>query len=170
MPILTAVGGQEISIGKERTTKGEAESKAKGIETGTPISLYADEALNPWDEMFRYVPMMAQEKITRAEVSRRLGRSTGWVSKSRKRIEGIMAADPSGKLLKKWLKGVNMVREMEAKHGVRFGKNAKRPMVAVGRMTSGFTLKPWDYPSFTQEDLDEYFENYKEYLKKRKQN
>jgi DNA invertase Pin-like site-specific DNA recombinase len=170
MPILTAIGGQELSIRAEQTAKGEREAKEKGIavKLGTPISLYADEALNPWDEMFRYVPMMAQEEITRAEVSRRLGRSTGWVSKARKRIEQILSANPSGKLLRQWLKGVDMVREMEKKHGVRFGKNAKKPMKAVGRMTDGFILKPWDYSPFNQSDLDEYFENYKVYLKKRK--
>lgn len=166
MPIMVSIGSQEISVGKERSKRGTKESKKKGIFAGTPLDMYPKEALSPWAELARYGPMLATKEISGAEVSRRLGRSTSWTTKSRKRLTLIReAVGDAG--LKKWLKVLEMVRDMEIKHGKGWGKGAGGPMKAVRRMTGGYIDSPWKFPMPSQADMDLYFTNWQDYQAKR---
>ena len=166
MPIYTAIGGQEISIGKERTAGGVKAARAKGIFAGTPLSLYPKDALNPWLELDRFLPSLLAKDISNAEVSRRLGKSTSWTRKSTERLTNLKAG-LSGTKYQQWLDVVDMIRNMEIENGEGFGKGATKAMRAVRRMTSGYIDSPMNFPAPTEEDLQEYFVNWREYQPKR---
>jgi DNA invertase Pin-like site-specific DNA recombinase len=163
MPILVSIGGQEIQVGKERTKRGTAASAEKGIFAGTPLSLYPKDAVSPWAELARFVPLMAEGTLSGAEAARRLGKSTSWVRKSRDRLNTIRELG----VLDEWLSIVDMIRQMEIKNGEGFGKGATKPMRAVRRMTGGYIDSPTKFPAPTMDDLNEYFTNWKLYQPKR---
>ena len=57
---------------------------------------------------------------------------------------------------------------MEKEFGARAGSGSSKRMIAVGRMTSGYFARPWEFPAPTQEDIDFYFNNFKQFQPKRR--
>ena len=162
IPILIAAGGSEVNIRKVQTKQGVDRSREKGIFAGTPLSLYPKDALEPRAELLRLLAV----KIPGNEIARRLGKSSSWVRKNKKQIEEILVAGGS-ELLDSWLNAVVLIRNMEIEKGEGKGPKATVRMKTVRRMTSGYLATPQDFTAPTQEDLDEYFNNFSEYKKQR---
>lgn len=96
-----------------------------------------------------------------------VGRSPSWVRDTKFKFSEIREKHPmKEKKFQKWLDVGDLVRNMEKEHGTRVGQGASKRMLAVGRMTSGYFARPWEFPAPTEEDLDEYFTNFKLYQKK----
>lgn len=169
--LLTAVfigaGGQEVATRKKQSLQGMRESKKKGIKGGSPIELYPEEALNPLMEAER----MLRAGVAGNEVARRLGRSTSWVRKQKRRIEDLLMNGGDAKL-KEWMDTMNRIREMEIERGrgiarKGFKTNVSVKMAIVRRMTSGYENEPFNFPAPTPEMLEEYFTNFNLYKPKR---
>jgi len=98
-----------------------------------------------------------------------VGRSPSWVRDTKFKFSEIREKHPEGeKGFQDWLDVTDLVRNMEIENGSRVGQGASKRMIAVGRMTSGYFARPFEYPTPTQDDIDEYFLNFKEYQPKRK--
>lgn len=151
-PILVAAGGSEVSLRKQQTRKGMAESRKKGVTGGGNLELHANESLSPFRELGR------MEGINPTEAGRRLGLSKGWVDRHRAK-----QAKMTPHLLAKWLDSIDLIRAMERKHGNGIGKRATVRMRAVRRMTGGFIFNPAEFPAVTQEMIDEYYTNFHAY-------
>ena len=164
MPILTAIGGQEISLRKEQSGKGTKQSRAKGIYSGTPLELFPKLAFSPIHELVGLLPLIVSKEMTGVGVSDRLGRSTKWM---RDRRDHFAEIRESGADFEEWLSVLTMLRTMEQRHGKGFGEAALKPMRAVRRMTSGYVAEPWNFEAPTQADLDDYLKNYVKYQPKR---
>ena len=165
IPILSTLGKQEVDIGRERSERGTEFSREQGIFSGTPIELYPKEALNPYTELMRLIPVVAAGKMSQRDASKRLGKSTSWFRKAKERIAGIR--DLGGDYLKDWLEVLNEIRDMEVEHGKGWGKKPDKRMAAVRRMTGGYMDQPNNFPRPTSDDLMEYFTNYKLYRAKK---
>jgi len=157
-PILVAAGGSEVQTRLKQTLQGMKESEEKGIKAGTPINFFPKESLNPYRELKR----LLDAGIGQSEGARRMNRSTSWFRKARDKM-----ATMDEKKLEEWLNVVDMIRAMEKTHGSGLGKSAKKKMYVVRRMTSGYIFRPNDFDTPTQNDLDEYLNNWKEYMPKR---
>jgi hypothetical protein len=152
MPILTAVGFQEIALRSEQTKSGMAASSAWD---GNLLDLYSGEPLNPYEELKRLMPFWPP-KGTKARADRgelgvgtvadRLGKTNGWAYDARDRIHRII--DAGGEALwVEWIDAVNRLRKMEAEHGLGIKRGSKKPtkaMKAVRRATGGFIAEPWN--------------------------
>jgi len=156
-PIMISAGGSEVTTRKKQTLAGMKESKKRGISGGSPIQLYANE-LNPFRELLR----LSESGIGQNESARRLSRSTSWVQKSKKKLYSM-----DEYLRNKWLEVTDLIRDMEVKHGNGIGNRATVRMKTVRRMTSGFLFTPNNFPAPTQEDLDNYYNNYNDFKPKR---
>jgi DNA invertase Pin-like site-specific DNA recombinase len=159
-PLLINIGGQEVAIRTEQTKKAVKQAADDGIIAGTPVNLYYQEPLNPFREMLR----MLEAGYNQSRVAERLGRSKSWSKDNRRRLADIRLQGGE-KGLEDWLNVTDMIRAMEQANGPRVG-GTKR-MKAVGRKTSGYLKFPEKYPVPTQEDLDFYFENFKQFQPKR---
>ena len=163
MAVFMGIGAQEVDQLKKRTLTGTRAAQKAGIFAGTPLSLYPEDAINPYAELVRFLPLMAAGELSGAEASRRLEKSTSWTRKTRSRLNGIMEMDK----LDEWLSVIEKIRDMEIQHGQGFGKGASPRMKAVRRMTSGYIDNPSKMEAPTQSDLEEYYENYLKYQPKR---
>ena len=163
LTILATVGGQEVSIRKKQTLQGVAESRAKGIVSGSIVELYPKEPLNPFRELLR----MIKAGVGRNKQAQRLGRSTSWVSKWTNKFEewGLKGGEAK---VEEYLNATDMLRAYEQKYGQGTGGTAKVQPKIVRRMTSGYLQEPFDYEVFTQEDIDEFHTNYKLYKPRKK--
>ena len=162
LTILATVGGQEVSIRKQQTLQGVAESRAKGIVSGSIIDVYPEDKLNPFREVWRQL----QAGIGQSEGSRRVGRSSSWWRKTRDRLLDIHTKGGDEKL-EEYIERTEMIRKFEQKHGKGIGPKAKQPNKIVRRMTSGYLQSPFEFDVWNQEDIDEYFQNWKQYRPKR---
>jgi len=166
MPILTAVGGQEISLRLEQTKAGVAAARKKGVFTGSPLSLYSSEPLNPYRELHRLRPLIIAKELPQARAAARLEKSTSWLRKTLIRlsdVEGLVGTDG----LMKWLDTLDLIRAMEQAHGEGMGSRATKAMRAVRRQTVAYISQPDKWPKPTQATLDDYFTNWRKYQPKR---
>jgi len=69
--------------------------------------------------------------------------------------------------LEEYIERTEMIRKFEQKHGKGIGPKAKQPNKIVRRMTSGYLQSPFEFDVWNQEDIDEYFQNWKQYRPKR---
>ena len=160
-PILMTIGGQEVKLRKNQTKKGVDKSAEAGIIAGVGINLYPKEVLNPYRELLR----MLRAGLTQSEASRRLGRSKSWSKDNRRRLEAIALIGPTS--LEDWLNVTDIIRRYEQEFGTRVGPSATKRMKAVGRKTSGYLKFPEKYPVPTEEDIQFYFDNFKDFQPKR---
>jgi DNA invertase Pin-like site-specific DNA recombinase len=160
-PILMTIGGQEVKLRKDQTKKGVDKSAEAGIIAGVGINLYPKEVLNPYRELLR----MLRAGLTQSEASRRLGRSKSWSKDNRKRLEAIALIGPTS--LEDWLNVTDIIRRYEQEFGTRVGPSATKRMKAVGRKTSGYLKFPEKYPVPTEENIQFYFDNFKDFQPKR---
>lgn len=165
VPILIAAGGSEVNIRKVQTAQGVQRAREKGIFSGTPPELFRKEAIEPRREMIR----LLREGVGQTEVSRRIGKSTSFVRKNRAKHSRIVELGGE-ELLNDYLDAIDLVREFmnEKDEDVR-GSRASVRMKTVARMVSGFLAEPFndDFRKPTRADLDEYYDNFGEYKKKR---
>jgi len=165
-PLFISIGGQEVTKGAKQSKAGVRAAAEEGVLSGTPINLYFKEPLNPLRELVR---LLTVDGLTQQRIADIVGRSKSWVRDTKFKFSEIREKHSEGeKGFQDWLDVGDMVREMEKKHGARSGRLARRRMIAVGRKTSGYFARPWQYPTPTQDDLDEYFLNYTLYQPKRK--
>jgi len=162
MLITAAIGGKEVDTGIDRTAEGERLAREAGI-VKARLDLYPDEEVSPYPFLIE----MRNNGISGRKTAEMLGRATGFTRKAYARIDDILSR-PNGKtVLKEWLKVIEMIRRMEQEKGYRFkvpGKAApKKPMVAIGRMTSGYLESPHNFAPPTQKDLDFYYDNYTQF-------
>ena len=155
------IGGQEVKLRKDQTKKGVDKSAEAGIIAGVGINLYPKEVLNPYRELLR----MLRAGLTQSEASRRLGRSKSWSKDNRRRLEAIALIGPTS--LEDWLNVTDIIRRYEQEFGTRVGPSATKRMKAVGRKTSGYLKFPEKYPVPTEEDIQFYFDNFKDFQPKR---
>jgi len=160
-PILMTIGGQEVKLRKDQTKKGVDKSAEAGIIAGVGINLYPKEVLNPYRELLR----MLRAGLTQSEASRRLGRSKSWSKDNRRRLEAIALIGPTS--LEDWLNVTDIIRRYEQEFGTRVGPSATKRMKAVGRKTSGYLKFPEKYPVPTEENIQFYFDNFKDFQPKR---
>lgn len=160
-PILVAAGGSEVSTRKKQTLQGVAESRKKGIFSGTPLSLYPNEKIEPR----RFQLTLLEAGIGQSEGARRLGKSTGYWRDNR---DTMRKYEELG-VLDDWLDTIDLIRAMEQEKGEGKGPRAGIKMKTVRRMTSGYLNDPTaGFPKPTQEMLDEYYSNFNKYRPKRK--
>ena len=160
-PILVAAGGSEVSTRKEQTFQGVAASREKGIFSGTPLSLYPDEKIEPRREQLR----LLAAGIGQAEGGRRLGKSGGYWRDNRDKMKKL---EEEG-VLDDWLDTIDLIRAMEIEKGEGKGPRAGIKMKTVRRMTSGYLNDPSaGFEKPTQEMLNEYYSNFNMYRAKRK--
>jgi hypothetical protein len=160
-PILVAAGGSEVSTRKKQTLQGVAASRKKGIFSGTPLSLYPDEKIEPRREQLR----LLAAGIGQSEGSRRLGKSSGYWRDNRDTMRKYRELG----VLDDWLDTIDLIRAMEQEKGEGKGTRAGVKMKTVRRMTSGYLNDPTaGFPKPTQEMLDEYYSNFNKYRPKRK--
>jgi DNA invertase Pin-like site-specific DNA recombinase len=165
-PLFINIGGQEVDTRAKQTRAAVKAARDKGILAGTPINLYYKDKLNPLRELDRY---LRAGDISQAEMARRIGRSKSWVRDTKMKFAEIRNKHPLGEVgFQKWLDVSDLVRNMEKEFGARSGTGATKRMIAVGRMTSGYFARPYEFDAPTQEDLNEYYENFKLYQPKRK--
>jgi len=163
-PILIAIGGQEVNLRKKQSLVGRQAAKAKGISGGQPMRVYSNEPLNPYRELVRLLAVGIGQKTG----STRLGRSGSWWRKNRDKIDRIRRAKGDDGV-EEFLSLTDKIREMEQEFGPRFGRSVRRQgMVAVSRMTSLYLSEPERVERPTDEEVDEYFTNFKEYLNPKK--
>lgn len=161
--LFMALGAQEVDQLKKRTEAGTAAAREKGVLRGTNKDFYPKEALNPYRELKR----LLEAGIGQNEASRRLGRSTAWFRKNRDFFRKVQEVKDGAKLLNSWLDLSDKIRTIE--QDLRFGKTKEeqQKIRAVRRMTSGFVQEPMNFPIPTDEMLEEYLTNFKEYQPKR---
>ena len=162
-PILVAAGGAEVSTRLKQTLQGVAASREKGIFAGTPLSLFPKDTIEPREELIRLLKI---DGMSIAEKARRLGKSTSWVRKNTKQIEGILTSG-GDKLLKDWLDTITLIRNMEISKGEGTGPRAGVRMKTVRRMTSGYLNNPKNFPKPMKADLKNYFDNFNDFKPKR---
>jgi len=158
--LLMAVGAQEVDQLKKRTLAGVEAARKEGILPGTTLNFYTDETLNPYRELLR----LLRAGVGQSEGSRRLNKSTSWFRK-RRDFFALLSERGGDELVMKWLDATDMIRERLA--GLGNGKEDNLRKKAMLRMTSGFMKEPFNFDPFTEDDLDEYLTNYKEYKPKR---
>lgn len=157
-PLLIGIGGQEISTRKVQIKQGVNIARRKGIVAGQPKDLYSDEPLNPFRELVRLI----DAGFSQRKLAERLGRSSSWASSNRRFIRKLR--DTQGEQgLEDWLATTDIIREFEQNFGPRVGKGAKKPMIAVGRMTSGYLKFPDKFPKPTREDIEFFFDNFEQF-------
>lgn len=161
--LFMALGAQEVDQLKKRTEAGTAAAREKGVLRGTNKDFYPKEALNPYRELKR----LLEAGIGQNEASRRLGRSTAWFRKNRDFFRKVKEGKDGARLLNSWLDLSDKIRTIE--QDLRFGKTKEeqQKIRAVRRMTSGFVQEPFNFPIPTDEMLEEYMTNFKEYQPKR---
>ena len=162
-PILVAAGGQEVNTRLQQTLQGVAASKAKGISAGSPVDLYPKDALEPRGEIVR---LLKVPNMSGSEIARRIGKSTSFFRKTKKKIQDILSAGGDA-LLADWLETINAVRNMEIERGAGLGKRAGVRMRTVRRMTSGYINNPAAFAKPSQADLENYFNNFNDFKPKR---
>jgi hypothetical protein len=162
-PILVAAGGQEVNTRLQQTLQGVAASKAKGISAGSPVDLYPKDALEPRGEIVR---LLKVPNMSGSEIARRIGKSTSFFRKTKKKIQDILTAG-GDVLLADWLETINSVRNMEIERGAGLGKRAGVRMRTVRRMTSGYINNPAAFSKPSQADLENYFNNFTDFKPKR---
>jgi len=173
--LYMSIGAQEVDQTKRRIKTGITASKKKGILSGQPKLVYPDEELNPYRELDR----LLKAGIGQSEGARRLNKSTSWFRKNRDFFRETRERG-GDELLEKWMKLIDYYRALEQEHGSAQGRTtqgrtgAKRfisgnpRVLAVRRMTGGFVQQPWNYDEPTVEEMEEYFNNFKQYQKIRK--
>ena len=165
-PLFINLGGQEVATRSKQTRAAVAAAREKGILAGTPINLYPDSDLNPLTTLDR---LLREENLSNRRLAEITGRSPSWVRDTRFKFAEIRNKHPKGEVgFQEWLRIGDKVRKMEQEFGKRAGRGASKRMIAVGRMTSGYFARPYEFPAPTDEDIDEYFNNFKQYQPKRR--
>jgi DNA invertase Pin-like site-specific DNA recombinase len=159
--IFISAGGQEVDTRKKQTESGKVAARKEGIVPGMPMNLYYKDALNPIRELVEGMRI----GINQSEMSRRVGRSKSWAKDTNNKIK-LIQSKGGNKMVDEWLDVTDLIRIMEQQNGPRTGKKSSERMIAVGRKTSGYLKFPWEFPAPTQDDLLEYFTDYKKYLSK----
>jgi DNA invertase Pin-like site-specific DNA recombinase len=163
-PILVAAGGSEVNLRKAQSSTGVAKAKAKGISSGQPVRIYANEPLNPFRELVRLLEAGFGNKAT----AKRSGRGETWVKKNRAKLAAVRERKGDAGV-EEFLTLVDKLREMEQEYGPRFGASVRRQgMVAVGRVVSLYLSKPDEVERPTDEFIDAVFADPKEYLNPKK--
>jgi len=160
-PLLINIGGQEVAIRTGQTKKGVGRAREEGIIAGSQVNLYSKEPLNPHRELWR----MLKAGVTQTKASVRLGRSKSWAKDNKFRLQDI--ALQGDKALEDWFQVTDIIRRYEQEYGPRVGPNATKRMKAVGRKTSGYLKEPNNFPKPTEEDIQFYFDNFKDFQPKR---
>lgn len=165
-PLFINLGGQEVATRTKQTRAAVAAAREKGILAGTPINLYPKSDLNPIKTLDR---LLREEDLSNRRMAEITGRSPSWVRDTKFKFAEIRNKHPLGEEgFQKWLERADKVRNMEIEHGPRAGRGASKRMIAVGRMTSGYFARPWEFPAPTDDDLDFYFNNFKDFQPKRR--
>ena len=165
-PLFINLGGQEVATRTKQTRAAVAAAREKGILAGTPINLYPKSDLNPITTLDR---LLREENLSNRRLAEITGRSPSWVRDTKFKFAEIRNKHPKGEAgFQEWLAIGDKVRNMEIEHGSRAGRGASKRMIAVGRMTSGYFARPWEFPAPTDEDIDEFFTNFKDYQPKRR--
>ncbi len=159
-PLFINLGGQEVATRTKQTRAAVAAAREKGILAGTPINLYPKSDLNPLTTLDR---LLREENLSQRRMADITGRSNSWVRDTKFKFAEIRNKEAG---FQEWLAIGDKVRNMEREFGPRTGSGASKRMIAVGRMTSGYFARPWEFPAPTDEDLDEYFTNFKDYQPK----
>jgi len=165
-PLFINLGGQEVATRAKQTRAAVAAAREKGILAGTPINTYPKADLNPLIMLDR---LLREENLSGRRMAEITGRSPSWVRDTKFKFAEIRNKHPKGEEgFQEWLERLDKVREMEKEFGPRAGRGATKRMIAVGRMTSGYFARPWEFPAPTDDDLDEFFNNFKQYQAKRR--
>ena len=165
-PLFINIGGQEVATRTKQTRAAVKAARDKGILAGTPINLYYKEPLNPLRELER---LLKVDGLSNRAIATKVGRSPSWVRDTKFKFAEIRNKHPRGEEgFQEWLDVGDIVRNMEKEFGARAGTGASKRMIAVGRMTSGYFARPWEFPAPTQEDIDFYFNNFKQFQPKRR--
>jgi DNA invertase Pin-like site-specific DNA recombinase len=165
-PLFINLGGQEVATRSKQTRAAVKAARDKGILAGTPINLYYKEPLNPLRELER---LLKVDGLSNRAIATKVGRSPSWVRDTKFKFSEIRNKHPEGeKGFQDWLDVGDMVRMMEKEFGPRTGSGSTKRMIAVGRMTSGYFARPWEFDTPTQENLDFYFNNFKDFQPKRR--
>jgi DNA invertase Pin-like site-specific DNA recombinase len=160
-PLLVVIGGQEVAIRTGQTKKGVGQARDEGIIAGSQVNLYPKEPLNPHRELWR----MLKAGVSQTKASVRLGRSKSWAKDNKFRLQDI--ALQGDKALEDWFEVTDIIRGFEQEFGTRVGPDASKRMKAVGRKTSGYLKEPNNFPKPTEEDIQFYFDNFKDFQPKR---
>lgn len=160
--LFMALGAQEVDQVKKRTEAGVAAAAEKGVLRGTNKDFFPKEALNPYRELKR----LLEAGVGQTEASRRLGRSTSWFRKNRDFFR-LITERGGDSLLETWLDLSDKIRRIENEQRGGKTKEEAKKLKAVRRMTSGFVQEPFNFPIPTDEMLEEYLTNFKEYQPKR---
>jgi len=165
-PLFINLGGQEVATRAKQTRAAVAAAREKGILAGTPINTYPKADLNPLIMLDR---LLREENLSGRRMAEITGRSPSWVRDTKFKFAEIRNKHPKGEEgFQEWLERLDKVREMEKEFGPRAGRGAPKRMIAVGRMTSGYFARPWEFPAPTDDDLDEFYNNFKQYQAKRR--
>ncbi|MDC0556287.1 recombinase family protein [Candidatus Poseidoniaceae archaeon] len=168
--ILVSIGGQEVDIRLDQTKAGQKAAAEQGIVQGVAQNLYYESDPNP---VRAFYDMFYKMEIPQGKAALALGRSRSWGKDLKNKINGIIIEGEkigNKNLIEDYLDTTDLIREYEKEFGPRTGRLANKRMIALGRKTSGYLKFPWRYPKPTREMLDEYRENFKDYLPKRASN
>ncbi|MBL6743883.1 MAG: recombinase family protein [Candidatus Poseidonia sp.] len=159
--VFMGIGAQEVDQLKKRTLAGMAASREGGIIAGTTLDFYLDDALNPYRELQR----LLRAGVGQSEGSRRLSKSSSWFRKRRDFFRDVLERGGE-EAVENWLMTTDMMRERLATLNLK-NKEDKKKERALKRMTSGFLKFPYEFPMPTEDDLDEYMNNFQAYQPKR---
>ena len=165
VPILISAGGSEVNVRKLQTIQGVQRAKEKGILQGSAPLFYRKDALEPRTEMLR----LMKAGVSGRGIAQRLGKSTSFVRKNKKKFEEILVAGGDD-LLNDYLETINLVRDfMYEKDADVRGSKASVRMKTVVRMVSGYLNNPnGGLTKPTREELEEYYDNFNIYKAKPK--
>jgi DNA invertase Pin-like site-specific DNA recombinase len=165
VPILISAGGSEVNVRKLQTIQGVQRAKEKGILQGSAPLFYRKDALEPRTEMLR----LMKAGVSGRGIAQRLGKSTSFVRKNKKKFEEILVAGGDD-LLNDYLETINLVRDfMNEKDADVRGSKASVRMKTVVRMVSGYLNNPnGGLTKPTREELEEYYDNFNIYKAKPK--
>ncbi len=159
--LFMALGAQEVDQVKKRTAAGTAAARALGIIPGTTLDFYLKDSLNPYRELRR----LLQAGVGQTEGSRRLNKSTSWWRKRREFFREVMERGGE-EAIENWLTTTDRMRERLATLDLK-KKDDKKKERALKRMTSGFLKFPYEFPMPSEEQLDEFMQNFQLYQPKR---
>jgi DNA invertase Pin-like site-specific DNA recombinase len=165
--ILTSIGGQEIEIRRAQSLGGKAEAEKEGIVAGQPQNLYYLDDPNPIRSFYEMFFKMGMKQGASALA---LGRSRSWGKDLKNKMNQIIVEGKkigNDNLIEEYLDTTDLIRDFEKEFGPRLGSKASKRMNAVSRKTSGYLKFPWRFEKPTREDLEFYYQNFKQFLPKR---
>jgi len=162
--IVSAIGGKEVDTIEKRSGDSRAISTEAGI-ISDRMRLQPKWEINP----MRFMYQQLENDVTITSIAGMMP-DTKNKETIRKRINIIKRTIPNvtKKELQDWFKTMDIVREFEQAHGERYGGKQTQRMNAIGRMTSGYLAYPNKYPRPTREDMQFYYDNFKDFQGRRK--